>query len=85
MVGDRRMPATFEIIGELTEVEPIAAGPGVRVLPYLRKTYGFTKDVWTWPLAKIKSVLVRLPNGAVRRVELHWYEAHGIEKRDIKD
>ena len=27
---------------------------------------------------------VRLPNGALRRVELHWYEAHGIGKRDLK-
>jgi hypothetical protein len=27
---------------------------------------------------------VRLPNGAMRRVELHWYEAHGIGKRDWK-
>lgn len=27
---------------------------------------------------------VRLPNGALRAVELHWYEAHGIGKRDIK-
>ena len=28
--------------------------------------------------------MVRLSNGAVRRVELHWYEAHGIGKRDMK-
>ena len=27
---------------------------------------------------------VRLPNGALRAVELHWYEAHGIGKRDLK-
>lgn len=27
---------------------------------------------------------VRLPNGNIRRVELHWYEAHGIAKRDFK-
>jgi hypothetical protein len=27
---------------------------------------------------------VRLPNGALRTVELHWYEAHGIGKRDLK-
>jgi len=27
---------------------------------------------------------VRLPNGALRRAELHWYEAHGIGKRDLK-
>jgi hypothetical protein len=27
---------------------------------------------------------VRLRNGAIRRVELHWYEAHGIGRRDFK-
>ena len=27
---------------------------------------------------------VRLPNSAVRIVELHWYEAHGIGKKDLK-
>jgi hypothetical protein len=27
---------------------------------------------------------VRLPNGTQPRVELHWYEAHGIGKRDMK-
>ena len=27
---------------------------------------------------------VRLPNGALRMVELHWYEAHGFGKRDLK-
>jgi hypothetical protein len=27
---------------------------------------------------------LRLPNGALREMELHWYEAHGIGKRDMK-
>jgi hypothetical protein len=27
---------------------------------------------------------VRLPNGALRTVELRWYEAHEIGKRDLK-
>jgi len=28
--------------------------------------------------------MVQLPNDSLRRVELHWYEAHGKGKRDIK-
>jgi hypothetical protein len=28
--------------------------------------------------------LVRFPNGAVRRAELHWYEAHGVGRRKMK-
>jgi len=27
---------------------------------------------------------VRLPNTALRRVEIHWYAAHGIGRRDLK-
>lgn len=27
---------------------------------------------------------VRLANNKLRRVELHWYEAHGIGRRDFK-
>lgn len=29
--------------------------------------------------------VLRLLNRTVRRVELHWYEAHGIGKRDFKN
>jgi hypothetical protein len=69
----------FRIVGQITEVEVIASGPGIRVLRYLRKTYG--QGRWR----KLKGVaVVQLPNGRLRRVELHWYEAHGKGKRDIK-
>lgn len=69
----------LEVIGPITNVEVIAAGPGIRVLSYLRKAYG--RGRWR----KLKgTATVRLPNGAVRRVELHWYEAHGIGKRDLR-
>jgi hypothetical protein len=27
---------------------------------------------------------VRLPNGTIRRAELHWYEASGIGKKEFK-
>ncbi len=69
----------FEIIGEIEAVETIAVGSSIRVLPYLQKTYGHSR--WR----KLKGIAyVTLPNGNVRRVELHWYEAHGIGRRDIK-
>jgi len=59
---------SFEIIGEITEMEIIATGAGVRILRYLRKSYGHGH--WR----KLKgNATVRLSNGAVRRVELHWY------------
>lgn len=69
----------FEIIGQVADVEAIARGPGVRVLSYLRKAYG--RGRWR----KLKgTATVRLPNGALRRVELHWYEAHGVGKKDLR-
>jgi hypothetical protein len=67
----------FELVGRISNTETIAAGRGIRVLRYLRRAYG--RGRWR----KMKGVAtVRLPNGALRRVELHWYEAHGIGKRD---
>ena len=69
----------FEVVGELEKVETIAAGPSVKVRAFLRKTYG--RGRWR----KRKAIgTVRLRNGNLRRVELHWYEAHGVGKRDMK-
>ena len=30
----------LEIVGEITEIETIASGSGIRILPLLRKRYG---------------------------------------------
>lgn len=69
----------FEIVGQIRDVETIALARAIRVRRYLRRAYG--QGRWR----KLKGVAsVRLPNGALRRAELHWYEAHGIGKRDIK-
>jgi len=69
----------LELVGSVTNVEVIAAGPGVRLRSYLRRAYG--QGRWR----KMKgTATVRLPNGALRAVELHWYEAHGIGQRDLK-
>jgi hypothetical protein len=69
----------FEVVGPIRGIEVIAKGTGVRVSSSLRKAYG--RGRWR----KLKGIAtVRLPNGALREVELHWYEAHGIGKRDLK-
>ncbi len=69
----------FELVGSIENPEAIAAGPGLRVRSYLRKVYGHGR----WRKMK-GTATICLPNGAIRRVELHWYEAHGIGKRDLK-
>ncbi len=69
----------FDIVGPISKVETIAAGTSIRVLQSLRKLYG--RGRWR----KMKGVAtVRLRNGALRTVELHWYEAHGVGRRNIK-
>jgi hypothetical protein len=69
----------FEILSEITRVEIIAVGNHIRDLRRLTETYGAGR--WR----KLKGVAtVRLPNGRVRGAEIHWYEAHGIGKKDFK-
>ena len=70
---------TFAVVGSIRDVELIAAGPGIRILPYLRKAYGAGR----WRKMK-GSATIRLPNGIERLVELDWYEAHGIGRKDLK-
>ena len=69
----------FEILGEITILETIASGRGIRDLRRLQRNYG--KGRWR----KMKgSARIRLRNGDVRVAEIHWYEAHGIGKREFK-
>jgi hypothetical protein len=69
----------FELVSEITKIEPIAAGTGVRDRTRLRKLYG--RGRWR----KLKGVAkVRLKSGRIRLAEIHWYEAHGIGKREFK-
>lgn len=69
----------FEIVGELTHVETFAAGSSIREIERLRKRYG--RGRWR----KRKGIArVRLEDGAVVLAEVHWYEAHGIGRKDFK-
>ena len=70
---------SFELLGEITQIETIAIGRSIRDLARLRKQYG--KGRWR----KLKGIAtIRLSSGRVRRAELHWYEAHGIGRKEIK-
>jgi hypothetical protein len=70
---------SFEIVDEIQEVEIIAAGKSIRERARRKKIYG--PGQWR----KLKGIAhVRLQSGRIRLAELHWYEAHGIGKRDIK-
>ena len=69
----------FEITGEIGEVQVIAEGTAIRDLARLRRVYGPGR--WR----KLKGIAtVRLSSGRVRLAELHWYQAHGIGKKEMK-
>ena len=69
----------FEIISEITYIETIAIESSIEEISRLRKQYG--QGRWR----KLKGVAtIRLKNGRVRKAELHWYEAHGLGRKEIK-
>ena len=69
----------FEIIGKITDVETIAVGSSIHILPVLRRRFG--KGRWR----KLKGVAqVQLRDGTIRLAEVHWFEAHGIGKKFMR-
>jgi hypothetical protein len=71
--------ASFEIISDITDIEVIAIGNSIRDLERLCDQYGDGR--WR----KMKGIaLIQLSNGHVRKAEIHWYEAHGIGRKEFK-
>jgi hypothetical protein len=69
----------FQVIGDITHVETFATGSSIRELARLRKFYG--RGRWR----KRKGIArVRLDSGEIRLAEVHWYEAHGIGRKEFK-
>lgn len=69
----------FEIIGEIRAVETIATGSKIREVRRLRKLYGPGR--WR----KMKGItIVKLKDGTTHTAEIHWYEAHGIGRKEYK-
>ena len=69
----------YKIIGPIQDSETFATGASIRVLRRLRRLYGPGR--WR----KRKGVApVRLEDRTVTNAEVHWYEAAGIGKKEIK-
>jgi hypothetical protein len=69
----------MELIGAISDVEVIARGSRIREVRRLRRTYG--KGRWS----KLKGrAVVRLADGRITKAEIHWYEAHGIGRKELK-
>lgn len=69
----------FEVVGDIREIETIATGRAIRELRRLRRAYGGAR----WRKRKGMAT-VRLGDGNLYEVELHWYEAHGVGRREHK-
>jgi len=73
------MPISIEIIDDIAQIETISVGTSIRELSRLQKSYGAGR----WK--KMKGIArVKLTSGRVRLAEIHWYEAHGIGKKEVK-
>lgn len=70
----------FEIVGPLQGIEIIARGNGVRVRAQLNATYG----VGNWRKLKAVATVRQTATGSLWVAEVHFYEAHGIGRREFK-
>jgi len=69
----------FAVIGAITDIETFAAGRGVRERRRLQRRYGKVR----WRKRKGRA-RVRLADGMIRDAEVHWYEATGIGRKELK-
>jgi hypothetical protein len=67
-----------KIISEITELETIAKGRGIREYAQLITKYGGKNWI------KRKGVVTVEIDGSVGRAEVHWYECHGVGKVKMK-
>jgi hypothetical protein len=69
----------FRVVGDISEVETIASGRGIRERRRLRKLYAGRQ--WR----KLKGTAkVELTDGTICYAEVHWYEAHGVGSKEFK-
>jgi hypothetical protein len=69
----------FEIISDIINIENIAIDNSIREISRLKKFYGDGR----WRKMKGKATIM-LNNFSILNVELHWYEANGIGKKEFK-
>ena len=69
----------LEVLAPIERVEVISSGRSLRELPRLIAAHGPGR----WRKLK-DGATVRLPDGVVVAAEVHWYEAHGIGRKELK-
>ena len=74
-----RVGMHFTLLSDITEIEIIAVNTGIREVERLRKQYG--KGRWR----KLKGIAtILLHDGTAHTAELHWYEATGYGRKELK-
>jgi hypothetical protein len=69
----------FTIIGDIHHIKTIAVGGSVQERNRLRKLYGSKR--WR----KLRGIAtVSLADGTICEDELHWYEADGTGRKEVK-
>ncbi|REJ74847.1 MAG: hypothetical protein DWQ36_13860 [Acidobacteria bacterium] len=68
----------FEIVGEIRSIDLIATGRSIRELERLVEAYGPGR--WR----KLKGIADIRVSGEACVAEIHWYEAHGVGRREFK-
>ena len=69
----------FTLVSAIENIEVIAVTRGIRDLARLNRAFG--RGRWR----KLKgTAYIKLPSGRIRLAEVHWYEAHGIGRRNMK-
>jgi hypothetical protein len=63
----------FTIVGRIRNARPIAAARSVRIRKHLIQKFGAGR----WRKMKGEAT-IRFDDGTLQRVELHWFEAHGV-------
>jgi hypothetical protein len=74
-----RHDVKFTLVGPILDQATIAVGASIREVTRLRRIYG--KGRWR----KRKGIArIRFNDGSTRTAEVHWYEAHGIGRKEVK-
>lgn len=70
----------FEFISSISRIEVIATGRGVRDRARLNRVYGRAR----WRKMKGFALIRFRGSRTINEEEIHWYEAHGVGKREFK-
>jgi hypothetical protein len=74
------LPQDFDVLSEITGIQIIARGVGVDARHYLNRMYGRGR----WRKMKGRAWIRLQRSGEEFYAELHWFEAHGIGRREMK-